>query len=83
MQLLSRTRYGFDIRALLQTWKLWALSQIIDKGQVAWEGTKFWGYFRAKKGGASRTDEHVFSKNQCLVCFFNNLFGKQFTLQNS
>ena len=34
-------------------------------------------------GGASRTDEHVFSKNQCFVCFFNNLFGKQFTLQNS
>ena len=27
----------------------WALSQIIDKGQIAWEGTNFWDYFKAKR----------------------------------
>ena len=70
MQLPSRTRYGFDIRALLQTWKLWALSQIIDKGQVAWEGTKFWGYFRAKRIWRCFSYRWAFFLEKSMLCLF-------------
>ena len=34
-----------DLNFIQTTRKLWALSQIINKEQGAWEGTKFWDLF--------------------------------------